>query len=111
MKMSKSNFIHTIKTQRNMRRIPYIHMIQNFSWHTMSSKLLIGLGVLCMTTWSMQAQEEEQKKEKENLGTEVVNIVQSYKPSISKSSKQSLRDRKSTRLNSSHVAISYAVYC
>jgi|GEM_PF-69188 len=108
--MSKSNFIHTIKTQRNMRRIPYIHMIQNFSWHTMSSKLLIGLGVLCMTTWSMQAQEEEQKKEKENLGTEVVNIVQSYKPSISKSSKQSLRPDVSDIQDAERKTVDYTIF-
>ena len=90
--------------------MPYIHMIQNFSWHTMSSKLLLGLGVLCMTTWNMQAQEEEQKKKKENLGTEVVNIVQSYKPSISKSNKQSFRPDVSDIQDAERKTVDYTIF-
>src|SRR3989442_4804204 len=37
--------------------------------------------------------------------------VQPVKPFDDKRVRQALRDRKSTRLNSSHVRISYAVFC
>src|SRR5256885_12649126 len=37
--------------------------------------------------------------------------IESHSGSASTSAKTSIRDRKSTRLNSSHLVISYAVFC
>src|SRR5690625_6928389 len=48
------------------------------------------------------------------IGADVVNVLKSEGaiPLVaSRSSELSIEDRKSTRLNSSHVAISYAVFC
>lgn len=105
--MMGNKFIFIGKTKRNMRRIPYLHMTRNFSWATMSSKLVIGFGVLCITTWNMQAQEEQKK---DNLGTEVVNIVQSYKPSIAKSNKQSLRPDVSDIQDAERKTVDYTIF-
>src|SRR5690625_6319407 len=49
------------------------------------------------------------------LGTsavkKLVETLDSYIPEPERAIDQLLKDRKSTRLNSSHVAISYAVFC
>lgn len=105
--MSKTKRMQLNKTQRNMGRTPYINMIQNFSWGAMPKKLLMGLGMLCMTTWSMYAQEEDKKG---NLGTEVVNIVQSYKPSISKSNKQTQRPDVSNIQDAGRKSVDYSIF-
>src|SRR5207249_12279199 len=42
----------------------------------------------------------------QELGGEILNVVHALLHSL-----PSVRDRKSTRLNSSHVSISYAVFC
>src|SRR5690625_6854840 len=47
----------------------------------------------------------------EKQGRQKKITVFKYKPKKNYSRKQGHRDRKSTRLNSSHVAISYAVVC
>lgn len=105
MKMNK--FIYTNKTQSNMLRISNINMRCKLSLSSMSSKFLIGLGVLCMTMWSMNAQEEEKEK---NLGSEVVNIVQSYKPSISKSNKQNIRPDVSNIQDAERQTVGYSIF-
>ena len=105
--MRKTKRMHLNKTQRNMRRTPYINITRNFSWDAMNKKLLMGLGMLCMATWSMQAQEEDKKG---NLGTEVVNIVQSYKPSISKSNKQSMRPDVSNIQDAERKSVDYSIF-
>src|SRR5690625_6935338 len=50
-------------------------------------------------------------REKPLLIHELYNLLYSIVSGIKNSSKYMLKDRKSTRLNSSHVAISYAVFC
>src|SRR5690625_7035072 len=62
------------------------------------------------TNRSKQAKEEKKKKEKKTLGTEVVNIVQSYKPSISKSSKQSLRPDVSDIQDAERKTVDYTIF-
>lgn len=90
-----------------MLRISNINMRNTFSWSPISSKLLIGLGILGMTTFSMNAQEEEKEK---NLGSEVVNIVQSYKPSIAKSNKQSIRPDVSNIQDAERQTVKYSIF-
>src|SRR5690625_6806630 len=51
-------------------------------------------------------QGDKAKDETDGLKSEVVQLKKEINPHNSKS-----KDRKSTRLNSSHVAISYAVFC
>src|SRR5690625_6471461 len=46
-----------------------------------------------------------------NDGIQAHHVIQSFKPDEVTPEKVPLSDRKSTRLNSSHVAISYAVFC
>lgn len=111
MKMNKLIYAH--KTQSKMLRTPNIHMkttARKFPWSFISGKLLLSLGVLCMTSWSMHAQEEEEKEQKENLGTEVVNIVQSYKPSISKSNKVGARPDVSDIQDTERKTVNYSIY-
>src|SRR5690625_5807711 len=48
---------------------------------------------------------------KKKVLTTITALVAQGKPQIEMHIKTGLRDRKSTRLNSSHVAISYAVFC
>src|SRR5690625_6455117 len=46
-----------------------------------------------------------------DIGVEAVKYAKTLLPDIQYSTEDASRDRKSTRLNSSHVAISYAVFC
>lgn len=69
------------------------------------SKLFLGFGLLCVS-FGGYAQEEE----KENLGTEVVNIVQSYKPSISKSNKINIRPEVADIQEAERKTVSYSIY-
>lgn len=70
-------------------------------------KLLFGL--LCISSINIYSQEEGNKEE-QNLGTEVVNIVQSYKPSISKSTKLNVKPEISDIQDSVRKEVKYSIY-
>lgn len=106
--MKKTKLIYTNKTLSTMLRILNKPMKQNFSWSATANTLFLGFGILCLTTWNMHAQEEE--KEEKGLGSEVVNIVQSYKPSISKSNKQNIRPDVSDIQDAERKTVDYSIF-
>src|SRR5207249_10758927 len=61
--------------------------------------------------WPLQIQKGADGKLTTSVVGFVPNVTQSFGGLFTKSSPPPGRDRKSTRLNSSHVSISYAVFC
>src|SRR3712207_7772977 len=80
---------------------PYTTLFRSMLFH-------ISLSSIVLNTVSAQARET---KEKINKGTIKLNSFYIAKEITNKAKGQPIKDRKSTRLNSSHANISYAVFC
>lgn len=68
--------------------------------------LLTFLGGICQ----VQAQEKEEKKEKENLGTEVVNVVKPYTPTISDAFKVKATPKLNDSVNTTKKKVTYSIF-
>ncbi|MEP0265650.1 TonB-dependent receptor [Dokdonia sp.] len=67
---------------------------------------LTFLGGICQ----VQAQEKEEKKEKENLGTEVVNVVKPYTPTISDAFKVKATPKLNDSVNTTKKKVTYSIF-
>src|SRR5690625_6487077 len=91
--------------------------LRKFAFKSLKTKLLIGFLTIIILSVSYSAYNSVALK---NIDRKANNMIDQQLPALILNEKLQInvseqisltRDRKSTRLNSSHVAISYAVFC